>query len=145
MTCSQPLSIQVLAYWESEEYEQSPVRHWQIENSLHIQNPDKHLLGRFCSEACVTLTYIKPWNIHNPNHIHNTVKHISWYILSKTLCNLDIFRTLTYSQLSYILKSQHFSPYWLRTVCNYNIFRYNYSRIYSKLSFIQSPCVSGTP
>ena len=47
-------------------------------------------------------------HIQNPRHIHNTVKHLLWNILlNKTLCNPDIFRTLVYSQLWYILKSKH--------------------------------------
>ena len=90
----------------------------------------------------------KPWHIQNPRHIHSTVKQLSWNILFKT-CNADIFRTLVYSQLRYILKSKHIqSPAkylrWnilLRTLCNYSIFRHP---IYLLL-LIQNPRVSATP
>ena len=63
--------------------------------------------GEFYLEPYVTLAYLKPWHIQNPSYIHNTVKHLSPNILFKTLCNPDIFRTLVYSQLWYILKSKH--------------------------------------
>ena len=71
-------------------------------------------------------------------------------MLFKTFCNPDIFKTLVYSQLWYILKSKHIqSPAgylrWsilLRTLCNYSIFR---RPIYSNFSFIPNTVVSATP
>ena len=65
----------------------------------------------------------------------------------KIQCSPDIFRTLVYSQLWYILKSRQIqSPTeclrWrilLRALCNYSIFR---GPIYSKLSLTRSPSVS---
>ena len=65
----------------------------------------------------------------------------------KIQCSPDIFRTLVYSQLCYILKSRQIqSPteclrcrILLRALCNYSIFR---GPIYSKLSLTRSPSVS---
>ena len=100
--------------------------------------------GKIYSQRCVTLAYLEPW------HIQNTAKHLSRNILFKTLCNPDIFRTLVYAELWYILKSKHIqNPVeylrWdilLRTLCNYSRFR---GPIYSNLLHIHNRCLSGTP
>ena len=63
--------------------------------------------GEFHSESCVTLAYLKPWHIQNQRHNHNTGKHLLWNIIFKFLCNPDIFRTLLYSPLWYVLKHSH--------------------------------------
>ena len=100
--------------------------------------------GKFYSQKCVTPAYLERW------HIQNTAKHPSQNILSKTLCNPDIFRNLVYSELWYILKSKHIqnsAEYlrWsiiLRTLCSYSRFR---DTIYSNLLHIQNRCVSANP
>ena len=64
--------------------------------------------GEFYSVSCVTLAYLKSWRIQNQRHIHNSVKHLLWNMLFKFLWYPDIFRTLLYSPLSYILKKSIF-------------------------------------
>ena len=60
--------------------------------------------GEFYAESCVTLTYLKSWHIQNQRHTDSTFKHLSWNILFKFLCHPDVFRTLLYTPLWYILK-----------------------------------------
>ena len=100
--------------------------------------------GKFYSQPCVTPACLESL------HIQNTAKHLSGNILFKTLCNPDIFRSLVYSELWYILKSKHIqnpAEYlrWsilLRTLCNYSRFR---RPLYSKLPHIQNRCLSAAP
>ena len=154
--------IQALAYWEPEEYSklyQTCMMGRFLQNLCNIgifrtrgifRTMSNIYYGKFYSEPCVTLAYLKPWHIQNPRHIHNTVKYLSWNILFKTLCNPDIFKTRVYSQLWRILKSKYIqSPVkylrWsilLRTLCNYSKFRHQMS---SKLLLIQNRSVSATP
>ena len=81
--------------------------------------------GLFSTEPYVTLVfseleaYSEPCQIFMiKNFIRNLVsaayleskaysEHLSRNILFKTLCNLDIFRNLVYSEIWYILKSKH--------------------------------------
>ena len=89
-------------------------------------------------------------HIQNPRHIQNTVITSVTKSFFVTLYNPDIFRTIAYSILWYILKPKHIlnpAKYlrWsllLRTLCNYSKFR---PPIYSKLLRIQNPDVSTTP
>ena len=72
------------------------------------------------------------------------------YFIQNLVCSPDIFRSLVYSQLCFILKSKHIqnpAKYlrWsilLKTLCNYSTFR---RPIYSKLSLIQNPIVLASP
>ena len=102
------------------------------------------------SEPCLALANLKPWHIQNSRHTHNTVKYLLWNVFFKILCNIDIFRTLVYSQLWYILKLKHIqSPAkylrWnilLKILSNYSKFK---RPIYSKLLLIQNPIVQTIP
>ena len=104
----------------------------------------------------VTLAYLEQWHIQTPKHIQNTAKHLSLNILFKSLCNLEIFWTLVYSELWYIVKWAYLcwqeklysEPYriskmdiLLKNPCNYSRFK---GPIHSKLLYIQNPCVSAT-
>ena len=85
---------------------QNPVKHRYIQNSRHIHNLVKYLWWRILfTNLCVTLAYLEQWHIQTPKHNQNTGKHVSLNILLKTLCNPEMFRTLVYSELWYILKS----------------------------------------
>ena len=89
---------------------------------------------KFYSQPCVTPAYLEPCHIQNPRHIQNTAKHLSRNILFKTLCNPDIFKTLVYSELWYILKSNH-----IQNPVEYPRY-FNYSKIYLFL-FSQLPLI----
>ena len=51
--------------------------------------------GKCYSQPCVSLVYLELWHIQNPSHIQNTAKYLSSNISFETLCNPEIFRTLT--------------------------------------------------
>ena len=101
-------------------------------------------MENFIRNFIVTLEYLDPWHFQNPRHIQNTEN-----IYYEALCNPDIFRTLVYSELCHILKSNHIqnpAEYlrWsilLRTLYDYSRFR---GPIYSKLLDIPKRCVSPT-
>ena len=58
------------------------------------QNPIFIYNGPFCSETCVTLTYLEPWHIQNLRNIWNPVTHLWCSNFLRTLCNPGIFKTL---------------------------------------------------
>ena len=134
-----------------------------------IRNLSNMYHGLFFIEPYVTLVfselqaYSKPseifmmkYFIHNlvwPLHVKNRgifriqgiftiLPNIYHEIFYSKFCSLDIFRTLVYSELWYILKSKHIQnpagylrrSILLRTLCNNSRFR---GPIYSKRSHIQ--------
>ena len=115
---SRPLYIQVLAYWDPKEYSETCQHVWRavfyrtlcntgIFRTRGILKALSNIYdGKFYSQHCANLACLKPWQIQNPRHIQNTVKQLSRSSLFKTLCNPDMFITLVYSQLWYILKSK---------------------------------------
>ena len=91
----------------------------------------------FYSQPCMTPGYLEPWHIQNPGHIQNTAKHLSRNILFKTLCNPDIFRTLSIFRTLVYCEIKAYPEPWriskmehLRTLCNNSRFS---GPIYSKI------------
>ena len=61
----------------------------------------------FFSEPCVILEYLVLWYIQNLRNIQKPVKRLWYNVFFKTLRNLDIFRTLIYSDPRHILKPRY--------------------------------------
>ena len=129
-------------YWEPESYleyrESLQYSLYRTHNSLSLYHFRTRGIfrtlsniynGAFCSEPCVTLTYLEPWHIQNLRNIENSVKHLWWNVLSfRTLCNYNIFRLLIHSKPWHIQNSGHSRyreslKYNLQiTLCNLDIF-----------------------
>ena len=102
---------------------------------LRAQGILKNLSSMY--DDCFLQNPVKYWYFQNSKDIQNPVKYFWWKILFTTLCDLNIFRTVAYSESKAYSYSEYcqtsITKYFIQNLVNPDIFT---TLIYSEVLYI---------